>query len=99
MSKFAIRILLSEYLDDILLLSDNNEKHLEYLRTTCDKLQATGLKLKRTKCDFLTWELHYLGNFISEKGIYPLSEMLQSIKNLPVPRINKEVRQMLGFTE
>ena len=40
------------YLDDILVFSENNEKHLEHLRTPLDRLQAADLKLNRTKCDF-----------------------------------------------
>ena len=34
------------YLGDILLFSEDNEKHLEHLRTVFDRLQAADLKYK-----------------------------------------------------
>ena len=86
------------HLDDILVFSENNEKHLNYLRIVFDGLGAAYLKFKRTKCDFFNCELNYLGHLIAGKGIYPLPEKLQSIKNLPVSKLPKEVRQMFGFT-
>ena len=31
-------------------------------------------------------------------GIYPLTKKSKSIKDLPMPKMHKEVRQMLGLT-
>ena len=56
-----------------------------------------NLKLKRAKCNFYKCEIHCLGHSISGQGICPLSGKLQSINNLPVPRMPNEVRQMLGL--
>ena len=76
----------SGYLDNILVFSENKEKHLKQLRTVFDRLQAADLKLKRTKCDVLKSEPHYLGHLISGKDIYPLPEKLQSIRDLTLPK-------------
>ena len=49
------------------------------------------------KC-FLQSELYYLGHLNSGKGIHPLPEKLQNIRDLLVPNRPKEVRPMLGLT-
>ena len=46
--KFAVT-----YLDDIIIFSRNKDKHLEHLQSIFQKLQGEGLKLKRSKCDFM----------------------------------------------
>ena len=38
-----------------------------------------------------------LGHIISEKGITPVPEKLDSIEKMPAPRTPKEVKQFLGF--
>ena len=40
----------------------------------------------------------YLEYLFSGEGIYPLLNILRGIQILPVPKMPKEVRQMLGLT-
>ena len=61
------------------------------------RLHEVGLKLKREKCNFIKEHLQYLGHIISEKGITPVPEKLDSIEKMPVPRTPKEVKQFLGL--
>ena len=42
--------------------------------------------------------IQYLGHLISEEGIQPLPEKLESIKTMPAPRNTKEIKQFLGLT-
>ena len=57
------------------------------------------LEVKKTKkCDFFKWEYHNLSHLILRKGTYAFPEKVQSIKDLPVPRIPKGVRQILDLT-
>ena len=49
------------YLDDIIMLSETPEQHLAHIKVILKKLQATGLRMKRSKCSFFKKELHYLG--------------------------------------
>ena len=60
--KFAVM-----YLDDIIFSKD--EEHLEHLRIIFQRLKEAGLKLKRSKCDFMKTQIQYLGHLISSKGI------------------------------
>ena len=46
--KFAVT-----YLDDIIIFSKDEEDHLEHLRIIFQRFKEAGLKLKRSKCDFM----------------------------------------------
>ena len=54
--------------------------------------------MKRSKCNFFKSQIHYLGHLISENGICPLPEKLDSIKNMLEPKCTKEIKQFLGLT-
>ena len=86
------------YLDDIIILSQNEEDHLQHIEAIFKKLKKADLKLKESKCDFFKKEIHYLGHLISVSGIQPLPEKLDSIRNMPKPRSPKEIKQFLGLT-
>ena len=86
------------YLDDIIIFSQNELKHLEHLEIVFSHLREAGLKMKCSKCDFFKSEIHYLGHLISPEGISPLPDKLDSIKHMPVPSSTKEIKQFLGLT-
>ena len=67
------------YLDDIIIFSRTPEEHLKHIEIIFQKLKVAGLKLKESKCDFFKSEIHYLGHLISDKGIQPLPEKLDTI--------------------
>ena len=81
------------YLDDIIILSKNEAEHLKHIEVIFQKLRKAGVKLKESKCDFSKKEIHYLGHLISDKGIYPLHEKLDTICNMPKPKNPKEIKQ------
>ena len=74
------------YLDDIITFRKNKVEHLEHIEIIFQKLKEAGLQLKESKCDFFKKEIHYLGHLISDKGIYPLPEKLDTIYNMPKPK-------------
>ena len=85
------------YLDDIIIFSKDEEEHLEHLRIIFQHLKEAGLKLKRSKCNFIKRHIQYLGHLISQDGIQPLLEKLESIRDMPAPRNPKEIKQFLGL--
>ena len=86
------------YLDDIIIFSRTLEEHLKHIEIIFQKLKVADLKLKESKCDFFKSEIHYLGHLISDRGIQPLPEKLDTIRNMPRPRTPKEIKQFLGLT-
>ena len=86
------------YLDDIIIFSQDELQHLEHLEIVFSCLREAGLKMKRSKCDFFKSEIHYLGHLISPEGISPLPNKLDSIRHMPVPNSEKEIKQFLGLT-
>ena len=86
------------YLDDIIIFSSNELEHLEHLEEVFRRLRKANLKMKHSKCDFFKSEIHYLGHLISAEGIRPLPNKLDCIRNMPVPKDAKEIKQFLGLT-
>ena len=85
------------YLDDIIIFSKTKEEHLEHLETIFNRLREAGLKLKLQKCSFFKKHIQYLGHLISDEGIQPLLEKLESIAKMPTPKNAKQVKQFLGL--
>ena len=85
------------YLDDILIYSPDVPTHLVHMRQLFQRLREADLKLNREKCNFFKSHIQYLGHLISGEGIKPLTEKLESIKEMPPPTTPKEVKQFLGL--
>ena len=84
------------YLDDILVYSPDMETHLEHLRKLFIKLRE-DLKLKEVKCNFLKKHIQYLGCIVLGKGITPMPKKLACIREMPLPKTSKKVKQFLGL--
>ena len=85
------------YLDDIIIFSNNGLDHLQHIETIFNRLEHFSLKMKKEKCDFFKKHIQYLGYLIVEKGFTPLPEKLESIRNMPRPKTQKEVKQFLSL--
>ena len=90
LSHFAIA-----YLDDIIIFSKTEQEHLQHREIIFQRLCEVGLKLKWSKCSFMKLHIEYLGHLISENGIEPMPVKLSAIKEMPVPRSPKEIKQFL----
>ena len=86
-----------EILQTQIHLSTEPMKTQDFLRKA-QILRQAGLKMKHSKCDFFKSEIHYLGHLISADGISPLLDKLDTIKNMPVLKDAKEIKQFLGLT-
>ena len=85
------------YLDDIIIFSRTEEEHLRHLEIIFERLRGADLKLKLQKCSFFKKHIQYLGHLLSEEGIQPLPEKLESISKMPTPKNAKQVKQFLGL--
>ena len=84
-------------LDDIIIFSRSEEEHLDHIEQVFKRLEEAGLKLSLKKCSFFKKHIQYLGHLLSEEGIQPLPEKLESIAKMPRPKNQKEVKQFLGL--
>ena len=75
------------YIDDILLTGPNKDAHLQTLEKVQKRLEATGLKAKISKCQFLMSSVSYLGHRIDAKGLHPLPDKVQAIVDAPISRM------------
>ena len=86
------------YLDDVIVFSRTEEKHLTRLRAVFERFREHGLKLKPSKCHFLRKEITFLGHKVSEEGMKPGDDGLRGIAEMAPPANYTEIRRFLGAT-
>lgn len=84
------------YIDDILIFSKSFEDHIKHLTMLFQAIKKEGFKLKFPKCSFAENSVQYLGHIIENNSVKPLKDNLVAIKNFPIPKSQKNVRQFLG---
>ena len=86
------------YLDDLIVFSRTEEKHLHCLRVVFAHFLEHGLKLKLSKCHFLQDEITFLGHEISADGMKPGTANLKAIAEMAPLKTYTEIRQFTGMT-
>lgn len=86
------------YLDDIIIPSKRVEEGLERLKLVFQSLKEAGLTVRIEKCRFFMRRIDYLGFVISERGIEPGKVKILAVKNFPVPKSVKNVRELIDLT-
>ncbi|GFT77737.1 retrovirus-related Pol polyprotein from transposon 297 [Trichonephila clavipes] len=83
------------YLDDIVVLSETFEQHIEDLRMVFDRHKKFKLCANREKCKFFCSLVKYLGLWITPKGIEVDQDKTAVIQNIPSPRNLKQLQSFL----
>jgi hypothetical protein len=86
------------YMDDIIIFSDNLNEHVKHLRQVFELLKKHNLRMQLDKTEFCKRELLFLGHIISEEGIKPNPQKLKAIREFPIPKTTKQIKQFLGLT-
>ena len=84
-------------IDDILIVGETFEEHLQNLCKVLDRLCDANLKLKPKKCRFAEREVCYLGYRVSEYGLSTDPEKIKAVKEFPRPDDVKSLRSFLGL--
>ena len=84
------------YMDDILILNDTEEEHLELLEKVFKKLDEEGIKLKIQKCQIFTDRLTFLGYTVTANGLTMNTEKVNAITNMSIPTSKKQTQAFLG---
>jgi len=74
------------YLDDFIIFSITFEQHMERLQLVFDRLVATGLKLKPSKCALFQKRVEFLESIVSGEGIETEPENVQAVAQWPTPQ-------------
>jgi hypothetical protein len=85
------------YLDDIVVLGETFEQHLEVLQEVFRRLRAANLRLNPDKCQFGRRSLTYLGHVVTATGIRTDPEKVAAIQQLTTPKTPRQVRRFLGM--
>ena len=85
------------YLDDIIVMSNTLDEHLNRLNEVFLRIRAAKLKLRPDKCKLLQREVTFLGHVVSANGIAMDANKLAVMRDWPTPQCLREVRAFVGL--
>ena len=85
------------YLDDILIMGNNFEEHLQLVVKVLQTLEKYNIKIKPSKCDWFRSRVEYLGHIVSRSGIRKTDDYLRKVEEFPRPKTVGELREFLGL--
>ncbi len=85
------------YLDDIIIYSQDWQRHMAHLRAVLRALRRAGLTANPKKCAVGRVEVRYLGFHLGHGQVRPQINKTAAIATCPRPKTKKEVRQFLGL--
>ena len=85
------------YLDDILVFSDSEERHIAHLNQVLETLSKNGLFLNKAKCFFAKTRVDFLGHTVGVDGVDVMESKVEAIKKLPLPNTRKELKRLIGM--
>ena len=71
--------------DDILVSGRSDAEHLSNLKAVLQVTEDCGLRLKHSKCVFMTPEVTYLGFRVNKEGTTPVDDNIAAVMNAPEP--------------
>ena len=85
------------YLDDILIFSENMEKHIQQVRLVLRRLLDNKLFVKPEKCEFHVSKVSFQGFIFAQGPLQPDPTKIQAVEEWPVPMTRKQLQRFLGF--
>jgi len=85
------------FIDDVVIYSRTEAEHIQLLEQVFRKLNTANLKLKPSKCRFLTDQVKFLGHEINQEGIAPNRSNTAAMEEAPRPTSVRETRRFLGM--
>jgi len=68
------------YIDDVLIASHTPNKHKVHLRLVLERFEQYGILINPAKCVLGVHELQFLGHHVTQSGVSPLPQQVQTIK-------------------
>lgn len=86
------------YLDDLLVVSEKFETHVNLLEQVARCLRKSGLTINVEKSKFCMTEVRYLGYIVGNGCLKADPDKVAAILEFPVPATVRQVRRFLGMT-
>ena len=85
------------YLDDVVIVSDTWEEHLQRMGAVLDRLVLANLTVNWSKCEFARVTDTYLGKVVGQGEVRPVEAKVLVVQKCPPPVTKKELMQLLGM--
>jgi hypothetical protein len=87
------------YLDDILIYSKSMDEHVEHLKSVLAALREHKFYCKRSKRQFGSKQVEYLGHLLTPQGIMVDPKKVAAIRDWPDPTNVSQLRGFLGLVQ
>jgi len=85
------------YIDDVVLISETFEQHLNLLNEVYDRLVRANLIVNFDKCHFCKPSLKYLGYIVSQEGLSTDPEKVAAVADFPRPATVTQIKRFVGL--
>jgi len=85
------------YIDDILLVTDNEEEHKRAMYYLTYYMARFHLTTNLKKCELGKDSMKFLGKWISNKKVHCAYKHIEAIQKMPLPMNIREMRKFLGI--
>ena len=82
--------------DDTLIWADSEDKLEGRVRTVLQRCKEEGITSSMKKFEIGS-KLKFVGHIVSNEGIHPDPEQLDTIRHFPKPKNHKDIRRFLGM--
>lgn len=86
------------YLDDVVIYGKDKLEHDVNIFKVLERLREFKLRVKPSKCQFLTNQIEFLGHRITPSGVKMTVEKINALKKLAIPTTIRRLRSFLGMT-
>ncbi|XP_063361755.1 uncharacterized protein LOC134650752 [Cydia amplana] len=83
------------YLDDLLVISEGYQRHLQDLEAVFKRLAEFNLHVNREKCAFARESVKYLGHVITQQGVSTDPDKVSAVLEMKEPGTLKHLRTFL----
>ena len=86
------------YIDDILIHTNNWDEHLKLLEEVFSRLAQAGFTVRPSKCRIGESNVEFIGHKLEQNEIGPMDNNIEKIKLAQRPTDKTQVRSFLGLT-
>ena len=85
------------FLDDILIIEKDFNKHKELVDQVLNTLYKHGVKIKLEKCSWFMDKVEFLGHEVGTSGVRKHPSYLKKVQEFPKPETVKQLQEFMGL--